>query len=35
VLDFGSLGYSAEETAKLTSAKTYFDKAAAYLQDEW
>ena len=35
VLNFGALGYTAEETAKLTSAETYFDKAAARLKDEW
>jgi mono/diheme cytochrome c family protein len=35
VLDFRELGYGAKETEKLTSAATYFDKAAEKLKEEW
>ncbi len=35
VLDYRALGYTAEETRRLSSAGLYFDRAAARLADEW
>ncbi|HEY5997352.1 MAG TPA: hypothetical protein VIU29_10030 [Candidatus Deferrimicrobiaceae bacterium] len=35
VLDFRELGYSAKETARLTGASLYFDRAAERLKEQW
>jgi hypothetical protein len=35
VLNFRALGYSGEETRKLTSAGIYFDKMAERQKEEW
>lgn len=35
VLDFRALGYTADETARLSSAALYFDRMAAKAAEEW